>query len=215
MKKKLIVIAGPTGVGKTDLSIKLAKRIGGKIISADSMQVYKKMNIGSAKITREEMDGIEHYLIDELEPTEDFNVCRFKSMADSALKEIYDCGSVPIMVGGTGFYIQSVLYDIDFDRMDEGGEIRGRLERQAADEGAQSLWERLLGVDPESAQAIHPNNVKRVIRALEFFELTGKRISEHNERERAKESPFDYRYYVLTDERSRLYERIDARVDSG
>ena len=213
MKKKLIVIAGPTGVGKTDISIKLAKRIGGSIVSADSMQVYKEMDIGSAKITREEMEGIEHHLIDVLEPTEDFNVCRFKDMADAAISDIYESGKIPILVGGTGFYIQSVLYDIDFDETDEGGEIRAGLERLATDEGADSLWRRLSEVDPESADAIHPNNVKRVIRALEFFELTGKKISEHNRRERAKESPFEYRYFVLNDERSRLYERIDARVD--
>ena len=213
MKKPLIILTGPTAVGKTKASIGLAKALNGEIISADSMQVYKHMDIGSAKIRPEEMQGIKHYLIDELEPDEEFNVVRFQEMAKKALEEIYAKNKIPIVVGGTGFYIQALLYDIDFTENDEDIEYRKELEQLATDKGAEALHDMLRKVDPKSAEAIHANNVKRVIRALEFHKQTGGKISEHNEQERAKSSPYDFCYFVLNDERERLYDRINLRID--
>lgn len=210
----LVIIAGPTAVGKSDIAVKLAKKINGKIISADSMQVYRGMNIGSAKISSEEMDGIEHYLIDVLEPTEDFNVALFQKLALEAIEDIYKKGAIPIIVGGTGFYIQSVLYEIDFsDSEGETSEYRKKLENIASVQGVNYLFEMLRKVDPASCETIHKNNVKRVIRALEFYEETGKPISAHNEEQRAKESRFNYAFFVLNDDREYLYSRIDKRVD--
>ena len=213
-RKPLIILAGPTAVGKTSLSIRLAKEIGGEIISADSMQVYRHMDIGSAKITKEEMDGVPHYLVDVLEPEEEFNVVRFQQMAKEAAEKIWEKGKIPLVVGGTGFYIQALLYDIDFTENDGDESYRRQLEQKASDEeGASELYEMLKTVDSKAAQEIHPRNIKRIIRALEFYHQTGKKISEHNETQRQKESPYNYAYFVLTDERSRLYERIDQRVD--
>ena len=213
-RKPLIILAGPTAVGKTSLSIRLAKETGGEIISADSMQVYRHMDIGSAKITKEEMEGVPHYLVDVLEPEEEFNVVRFQQMAKEAAERIWKKGKIPLVVGGTGFYIQALLYDIDFTENDGDESYRRQLERKASDEeGASELYEILKTVDPKAAQEIHPRNIKRIIRALEFYHQTGKKISEHNETQRQKESPYNYAYFVLTDERSRLYERIDRRVD--
>lgn len=213
MKKPLIILTGPTAVGKTKASIGLAKALNGEIISADSMQVYKHMDIGSAKIRPEEMQGIKHYLIDELEPDEEFHVVRFQEMAKKALEEIYAKNKIPIVVGGTGFYIQALLYDIDFTENDEDTAYREELEQLATVKGAEALHDMLRKVDPESAEVIHANNVKRVIRALEFHKQTGGKISEHNEQERAKSSPYDFCYFVLNDERERLYERINLRID--
>lgn len=213
MKKPLIILAGPTAVGKTDLSIKLAQKIGGSIISADSMQVYKYMDIGSAKIMPQEMQGIPHYLIDELLPEEEFNIVVFQKLAKKYMEEIYAAGRIPILAGGTGFYIQSVLYDIDFSKEDTSDAIRKELEDFAAREGNVALHRKLQEVDEDSAKAIHPNNVKRVIRALEFYKQNGYPISKHNEEEKQKESPYNFAYFVLNDERSHLYERIDKRVD--
>lgn len=213
-KKKLIVLTGPTAVGKTKLSIQLAKAIGGEIISADSMQVYRGMDIGSAKITEEEKEGIPHYLIDVLEPSEEFNIVLFQKLAKEAIGQIHAKDKIPIIAGGTGFYIQSVLYDIDFSEHDEKDGIRDELEAIAKEEqGTHRLHERLKEVDPESAKIIHENNVKRVIRALEFYEETGMRISEHNKEQQQKESPYDVSYFVLNDDRAKVYERIDKRVD--
>ena len=211
--KPMIILSGPTAVGKTALSIELAKRINGAIISADSMQIYKYMDIGSAKIMPEEMDGIKHYLIDALEPHEEFNIVVFQQMAKAALEEIYANNQIPIIAGGTGFYIQSLLYDIDFSNQDCTSEFRQKLEEIAKEQGNEVLHERLREVDPVSADKIHANNVKRVIRALEFYELTGTPISEHNEAEQQKESPYNFVYFVLTDDRANLYKRIDKRVD--
>ena len=213
-RKPLIILAGPTAVGKTSLSIRLAKETGGEIISADSMQVYRHMDIGSAKITKEEMDGVPHYLVDVLEPEEEFNVVRFQQMAKEAAEKIWEKGKIPLVVGGTGFYIQALLYDIDFTENDGDESYRRQLEQKGSDEeGASELYEMLKTVDPKAAQEIHPRNIKRIIRALEFYHQTGRKISEHNETQRQKESPYNYAYFVLTDERSRLYERIDRRVD--
>ncbi len=213
MKKPLIILTGPTAVGKTRASIGLAKALNGEIISADSMQVYKYMDIGSAKIRPAEMEGIRHYLIDELEPDEEFHVVRFQQMAKQAMEEIYAKNKIPIVVGGTGFYIQALLYDIDFTENEEDALYRQELEQLAAEKGAEYLHAMLTDIDPKSAQIIHANNVKRVIRALEFYRQTGQPISEHNEAERAKESPYDFCYFVLNDDREALYKRIDRRVD--
>lgn len=213
MKRKLIILTGPTAAGKTKLSIELAKAINGEIISADSVQVYKHMDIGSAKIMPEEMCGIKHYLVDILDPTEDFNIVLFQKYAKEAMEEIYAKGKVPIIVGGTGFYIQSVLYNIDFNESEEDSELRHELEKLAIEKGNQFLHNMLKECDPKAAEDIHANNVKRVIRAIEFNRQTGKKISEHNEAERQKESAYDSSYFVLTDERSRLYSNIDKRVD--
>ncbi|WMJ88266.1 tRNA (adenosine(37)-N6)-dimethylallyltransferase MiaA [Anaerocolumna sp. MB42-C2] len=213
MKKPLIILTGPTAVGKTELSIQLAKAIDGEIISADSMQVYKDMDIGTAKITINEMQGIKHYLIDELEPEEEFNVVKFKELTVKYMNEIYSKGKIPIIVGGTGFYIQAVLYGIDFKDNGEDTIYRKQLKELYVKEGAASLHQKLDEVDPGSAKAIHPNNVKRVIRALEYYYQTGSRISEHNEEQRQNESPYNFCYIVLNNEREIVYERINKRVD--
>lgn len=213
MKKPIVVLTGPTAVGKTELSIQLAKDIGGEIISADSMQVYKYMDVGSAKITPEEMDGVRHYLVDELEPFDEFHVVKFQEYAKKYLNEIYAHGKIPIIAGGTGFYIQALLNDIDFTEQESDSAYRKELEALAEEHGNQYLHDRLKEVDPESAEAIHPNNRKRVIRALEFFQETGGKISEHNAKEQMRTSPYNFAYFVLNDERSHLYKRIDARVD--
>lgn len=212
-KKPLLILTGPTAVGKTALSIALAKAVGGEIISADSMQVYRGMDIGSAKITREEMAGVPHYLIDELEPQEEFHVVRFQELAKKYMAQIYEKGKIPILVGGTGFYIQAVLYDIDFTQNDGDSSYRRELEQLAKEKGCAYLHDMLAAVDPKSAQEIHANNVKRVIRALEFYHESGTPISAHNECQRQKESPYNAAYFVLNENRQTLYERIDRRVD--
>lgn len=209
----MVILTGPTAVGKTALSIALAKKINGAIISADSMQVYKYMDIGSAKIMPEEMDGVRHYLVDELDPSDEFHVVRFVEMAKQALKEITANGQIPIVVGGTGFYIQALLYDIDFTEQECDSAYRRQLEELAETRGNHYLHGMLKAVDPASAEAIHENNRKRVIRALEFYHESGERISEHNERESQKTSPYNFAYFVLNDDREKLYRRIDARVD--
>ncbi len=240
-KKPLVILTGPTAVGKTALSIGLAKAIHGEIISADSMQVYRKMNIGTAKITPEEMQGVPHFLVDVLDPDEAFDVALFQKMAKEAMEDIYSRGKIPIIVGGTGFYIQAVLYDIDFsenasgvqngkkndceNNNDKDAEIvtveeknkqhtlREELAEYEKMYGAQALHKKLEEVDEEAAKQIHPNNVKRVIRAIEYFHETGKKISEHNAEQKEKVSPYNYAYFVLNDDRQVLYDRIDKRVD--
>jgi len=211
--KPLIILTGPTAAGKTALSIRLAKRINGAIISADSMQVYRHMDIGSAKITQEEMGGVPHYLIDVLEPYEEFSVHTFKRLAETALEEIYVKGMIPIVVGGTGFYIQALLYDIQFTDTDTDTVYRSELESLADSKGSEWVHDQLKLVDPEAAAQIHANNVKRVIRALEYFHQTGQKISEHNAQERQRTSPYNHLYFVLNRDRAELYRRIDLRVD--
>lgn len=213
MKQPLIVLTGPTAVGKTSLSISLAKAVNGEIISADSMQVYKKMDIGSAKIRSEEMQGIPHYLVDVLEPEEEFHIVKFQQMAKKAMEDIYSRGKIPILVGGTGFYIQAVTKDIDFTEAQQENDYRKELEALAEEKGGEHLHEMLRKVDPVSADAIHAHNVKRVIRALEFYHQNGSPISAHNKEQKQHESPYNLAYFVLNMPRELLYERIDLRVD--
>ena len=212
-KKSLVVLTGPTAVGKTKASIGLAKVIGGEIISADSMQVYEYMDIGSAKIRPEEMQGVPHYLIDDLKPWDEFHVVRFQQMAKNAMEQIYANGHIPIVVGGTGFYIQALLYDIDFTGTAQDDTYRAELENLVKEKGAAYLHNMLRKVDPKSAEDIHANNIKRVIRALEYYHQTGQKMSRHNEEERQKESPYEFVYFVLNAPREQLYQRIDRRVD--
>lgn len=214
IKRPLVIIAGPTATGKTFASVELAKRMGASVISADSMQVYRGMDIGSAKVTREEMQGIPHYLIDVADPSDAWNVVRFQREAKAAAEEIYQSGRLPFLVGGTGFYIQALLYGIDFTEMDADTQLRTSLEETAKNGGAASLYQRLQQVDPEAAESIHPNNVKRIIRALEFARKSGgKLISEHNRSEHLRKPAYDAVFFVFTMDRAKLYERIDLRVD--
>lgn len=212
-KKPLLILAGPTAVGKTALSISLAKAVNGEIISADSMQVYRGMDIGSAKIRPEEMGGVPHYLIDELDPEEEFHVVLFQKLARQYMEQIWTKGKIPVLVGGTGFYIQAVLYDIDFTENGENSGLRQELEKLAKEKGAEYLHGLLRDADPKAAEEIHANNVKRVIRALEYYRETGKPISAHNEAQKQKESPYRFAYFVLNEERSTLYEKINRRID--
>lgn len=212
-KKPMVVLTGPTAVGKTKLSLSLAEAIGGEIISADSMQVYRHMDIGSAKIRPSEMQGIPHHMIDILEPWEPFNVVIFQERCRECLEGIYERGHIPIVTGGTGFYIQALLKGIDFTENEENTAYRKELEQLAEEKGAEYLHEMLQQVDAEAAEKIHANNIKRTIRALEFFELTGKKISEHNAEEGEKKSAYQSCYFVLDDDREKLYARIEQRID--
>lgn len=212
-KNKLIILAGPTASGKTSVSIDLAKRLGGEIISADSMQVYKYMDVGTAKISVEEMQGVKHHLIDVLDPKEDFNIVKFQNMVKYSIEEIVKNGHIPILVGGTGFYIQSVIYDIDFNNEDDNSSVRKKLEEEYDAFGADFMHEKLKKIDIVSAQNIHKNNKKRIIRAIEYFLINNEPISSHNEVQREKKSPYDYRFFVLNPPRDILYERINKRVD--
>ncbi len=214
MRNSLVIVAGPTAVGKSDFAVKLAKRINGEVISADSMQVYKGMDIGSAKITEEEMDGVPHHLIDILDPAKDFNVVLFKELAKNAADDILKRGKVPIIAGGTGFYIQALLYDIAFEESEgENPSYRLELEKLYKEKGPDYLFNILKSVDEKTASIIHKNDEKRVIRALEFFNETGRPISEHNEEQRKRVSDYNFAFFVLNDEREKVYDRINLRVD--
>lgn len=213
MRQPIIVLTGPTAVGKTDISIRLAKETGGEIISADSMQVYRHMDIGTAKVRPYEMQGIPHYMIDEWEPDEEFNVFIFQKKVKEYIRDIHARGKIPILAGGTGFYIQAVLYDIAFTENQKDSLYRQKLQEEAQEKGAHALHDKLRRVDPESAEVIHENNIKRVIRALEYYQFTGEKFSEHNARERKRISPYNFLYVVLTMNREKLYQRIDQRVD--
>ncbi|WP_069997634.1 tRNA (adenosine(37)-N6)-dimethylallyltransferase MiaA [Cellulosilyticum sp. I15G10I2] len=217
MKKPLILIAGPTASGKTGTSVLLAQHINGEIISADSMQIYTGMDIGTAKVKDEEMQDIPHYMIDELSPNESCSVAWFKERVNYYINLIYSKGKIPILVGGTGFYINAILYDTHFDETKADSAYRSELLELAAKKGADFLHDRLYTVDPVSAAAIHPNNVKRVIRALEYYHQTHMPISFHNEAEKVKRtenvSPYDYTFFALTMERDLLYHRINERVE--
>ncbi|OOM80712.1 tRNA (adenosine(37)-N6)-dimethylallyltransferase MiaA [Clostridium sp. BL-8] len=213
MKQKLLIIGGPTAVGKTDLSIKLAKKLNGEILSADSMQIYKHMDIGSAKVTKEEMDGIKHYLIDIIEPDTEFSVADFKEYGEKALKSIIEKGKFPIISGGTGLYINSLTCNMNFTESEKDEDYRMYLEELATEKGNEYIHNMLKDIDPISHAEIHPNNRKRVIRALEVFKLTNKPFSSYNAGEDFYNSNYDIFYYVLTMDREKLYERINKRVD--
>ena len=213
MKQKLLVIAGPTAVGKTELSIRLAKELNGEIISADSMQIYKHMDIGSAKVSEEEMDGIKHYLIDVINPDIPFSVADFKEYGETALKEILNKAKLPMIVGGTGLYINSLTCNMTFTEAEKDDEYREYLEKLAIEKGNEYIHEMLKKCDIISYNEIHANNRKRVIRALEVFKLTGKPFSSFNAGDDFYNSNYDIYYYVLTMNREKLYERINKRVD--
>ncbi|OCA83761.1 tRNA (adenosine(37)-N6)-dimethylallyltransferase MiaA [Bacillus wudalianchiensis] len=211
-REKLIVIIGPTAVGKTALSLYLAKRFNGEVISGDSMQIYKGMDIGTAKITPEEMDGVPHHLINIKEPDESFSAAEFQQLVRRKITEITDKGCLPIIVGGTGLYIQSVIYDYQFSETGGDPQLREALEKEAEQLGKEALHEKLKRVDPKAAAAIHPNNVRRVIRALEVFQSTGKRMSEQQSHQ-PEELLYETALIGLTMDREMLYSRINHRVD--
>ena len=214
-KQPLIIITGPTAVGKTALSVETALKLDGEIISADSMQVYRGMDIGTAKIKEEEKKGVPHHLIDIINPDEEFNVTIFKDMAKKCIDDIASRGKIPIIAGGTGFYIQSVLYDVDFTDYDEDkrSEVRMLLEDTLEEKGIDFMYERLKEVDPKYAEVIHKNNIRRVLHGLEYNIMTGNRLSEHNEEQRERTSPYNFLYFVLNDDRAKVYGRINKRVD--
>jgi len=213
MKKPLIIVAGPTACGKTATAIAIAKEINGEIISADSMQVYRYMDIGTAKPSMEEREGIPHYLMDELDPDETFNVTVFQQKAKEYMEIIWAKGKIPIVTGGTGFYINALLYDTDFTETENDFTYREALYQLAKEQGSEVLHEKLKRIDPSYADSLHANNVKRVARALEYYHLTGERFSDHNETQKKKESPYQVGFLILNMERERLYQRIDLRVD--
>ena len=213
MYPPLIILSGPTSVGKTRLSLRLAKVTGGEIISADSMQVYRGMDIGTAKITKEEMGDMPHHLIDCLDPKEPFNVSLFKDLAEQAITEIRSRNRIPIVVGGTGFYIQALLKGITFSDEEEDG-YRLQLEQKGlSEEGTAELFDELKRIDSDSAAAIPRQNLKRIIRALTFYHYHGYPISEHNRIEKEKEPKYNFAYFVLTTGREALYDNINRRVD--
>lgn len=212
-KNTVILVVGPTGSGKTEFSVALAKLLDAEIISCDSMQVYKGMDIGTAKVTKDETDGVIHHLIDILEPTQSYSVSDFCSDAKKCANEIFKKGKCAIVVGGTGLYADSFVRDIDFTQTGSNEKIRRELEDYARENGNDALHKMLESIDPQSAASIHPNNVKRVIRAIEYYRLTGETISEHNQKTKEKPSPYKYVYFSIERPRDELYERIDKRVD--
>jgi len=212
-KTKIIVIGGPTATGKTKLSVELAKSYNGEIVSADSVQIYKRLDIGSAKPTKEEMEGIPHHLIDIIEPTDSFSVYDFTEHAKVAIDDIASRGKLPIIVGGTGLYISSLVDNVSFAEGENDLSLREKLNTEATEIGADAMHERLSEIDPEAAEKIHPNNIKRVVRALEIYYQTGKTMTEHNAVSKLTESPYDAKMYALTSEREIIYNRIDKRVD--
>ena len=213
MKKKILVIGGPTAVGKTELSIDLAKRLNGEIISADSMQIYKYMDIGSAKVSKGEMNGVVHHLIDVVDPSINFSVVDYKEQGEKAIKEIISRGKLPIIVGGTGLYINSLTCNMNFTKAEKDEEYRKELDKLANEHGNNYIHEMLKEIDPISYNEIHANNRKRVRRALEVYKLTGNPFSSYNAGEDFYKSEYDVHYYVLTMDREKLYERINLRVD--
>lgn len=209
----LLILSGPTGIGKTDISIIIAKKINGEIISADSMQIYRHMDIGSAKISLEEMQGIPHHLIDILEPSEEFSAAQYKQLAKDTITELTFKGKYPMLVGGTGLYINSLIFNYEFIGAYKDVEYRKYLETLASEKGKSFVHEMLKNVDIDSYERLYPNDLKRVIRALEVFKLTGKTISEFNENQDIYNIPYNINYFVLNMERDKLYNRINRRVD--
>ena len=212
-KSKVIVICGPTASGKTALSIELAKRINGEIISADSMQIYKDMNIGTAKPTAEEMQGIKHYLLDFISPDERYSVAQFKLDAKKAIKEIIQKGKTPIVVGGTGLYVDSLIYEIEYNEIEFDEEYRKKLEDIAEKEGLEKLYEKAKKIDPEAIKKISENDKKRILRILEIYNATGKNKTEQEIESRKNEVEYDYKVFALYWDREELYNRINKRVD--
>ena len=212
MKPKVIVIVGPTASGKTSASINVAKKLNGEIISADSMQIYREMNIGTAKVTKEETDGIKHYLVDVVNPDEVFNVTKYKEMAEAAIEDIIAKGKTPIIVGGTGLYVSTLINGIEFAEVGEDVEYREQMTALAEEKGAEYLHNELRKVDPDAADAIEMNNIRRVVRALEIYKLTGKTKTQLDIESR-KEVKYDYRVYGIDTPREELYNRINIRVD--
>lgn len=210
---KLYIIAGPTACGKTDVGIELAKRINGQIISADSIQIYKGMDIGSAKIKPDQMQGIRHYLIDELMPDQPYSIAQFKQRGQAAIEQIKAAQKQPILVGGTGFYIQSLVKDVDFTKQPIDSTIRQQVEQYYQEQGQAALYSWLQRIDPASCDKIHRNNVKRVKRAIEFYLETGTPISRHNQVTAGQNGPYQTYFFVLNMERQLLYQRIEQRVD--
>ncbi|MGI5988889.1 MAG: tRNA (adenosine(37)-N6)-dimethylallyltransferase MiaA [Lachnospiraceae bacterium] len=213
-KQKAVVIAGPTASGKSSCAVSLCRRTGGAVLSMDSMQIYRRMDIGTAKVTAAEMQGVPHYLLDIFEPDEPCSISDFQSAAYKALADCEARGLLPVLAGGTGFYLHAVLYGNDFSE-DRGADpkLRGELKTFAMENGAEALHKKLAEVDPVSAAAIHPNNIKRVIRAIEYYSQTGEPISSHNESERRREAKLNFAGFLLSQDREKLYERINRRVD--
>ena len=213
-KIPLLVIAGPTASGKTACAVELAKIYDGEIVSADSMQIYKGLSIATAKPTKEEMQGVPHYLVDFLEPEQAFSVADYVKLAGERIREIHSRGKVPILCGGTGLYISSLVNNVIFDDTETDGSVRKRLEEEAKTLGGHALWERLREVDPETAEKVHENNLPRVIRGLEVFETTGIPLSQHKVNSRREKSPYNTCIIGLTaSDRQYLYDRINRRVD--
>lgn len=214
MKRKIIVVAGPTACGKTETSVEICRILGGEVISADSMQIYRGMDIGTAKASPQEMKSIPHFLIDELDPWEEYSAAEFVRKAGKYIADISERGNIPVVTGGTGFYINALLTDNDFGgAREKNTEIREELLRRLSENGAEYMYGLLKKTDPEYAESVHPNNTKRVIRGLEFFKETGEKLSHHNAEEKKKESCYDSRIFVLYMDREKLYERINKRVD--
>lgn len=212
-KIPLLIIAGPTATGKTEVAVRVAEKLGGEVISADSMLVYRHMDIGTAKPTREEKRGIPHHLIDVADPDEEFTVAVYQELARRAIEEVYGRGNIPILAGGTGFYVDAVVYDYDFSRVSADPELRRSLWREAGEKGGLVLYERLRQVDPETAARIHPNNLKRVIRALEIYHRTGTPGALRRGENRREYPRYDKLFFCLYFEREKLYHRIEKRVD--
>ncbi len=212
MKEKAIVICGPTASGKTALSIELAKKINGEIVSADSMQIYKDMNIGTAKPTIEEQQGIKHYMIDFVSPDKRYSVADFKKDAKIAIREIIDKGKTPIIVGGTGLYVDSLIYEIDYPEIQFDEDYRKSLEKEVEEKGLENLYKKAVEIDEEAMKKISPNDKKRILRVLEIYHATGKTKTEQ-EAESRKDPEFDYYVYAIDWDREKLYDRINKRVD--
>lgn len=212
-KEKVVVICGPTASGKTALSIELAKKINGEIVSCDSMQIYKEMDIGTAKTTKEEMQGIKHYMLDIISPEERYSVADYKKEAKNAIREIIKKGKTPIVVGGTGLYVDSLIYEIEYPNIEFDEEYRKKLEIQVEKEGLENLYEQAKKIDPEAIKKISQNDKKRIIRILEIYHATGYNKTEQERKSREKEPEFDYKVYGLNMPREKLYKRIDLRVD--
>ena len=212
-KNKVIVICGPTASGKTALSIELAKQINGEIVSCDSMQIYKDMNIGTAKPTTEEMQGIKHYLIGYVSPEERYSVADYKKDAKRAIKEIIEKGKMPIVVGGTGLYLDSLIYEIEYQDIKLDEAYRNQLEKEVQEKGLEALYERAKMIDPKAIEKISATDKKRILRILEIYHATGKTKTEQEIESRKKEVEYDYKVYALNWDREKLYNRINKRVD--